>query len=366
MPLTGAEREALQARCRSVPGFVPSTPADDFAAMSAWCAAHDVAYDRYGDGVVVGDLERKVAALLGKPAAVLMPSGVMAQLAALRVWCGRAGVDRFGFHPTSHLAAHEDQAYAALMRLHAVPLGDRLRPLVAADLEVAVERLACLIVELPIREAGGRLPSWDELEALERTARERGLPLHMDGARLWECAAFYGRDVATIADGFGSVYVSLYKGVGAFAGAVLAGDAALIAEARVWRRRMGGTLHHLAPFAVDASMRLDARLALMPALYARTLSFAAALNAVPGLRTNPAVPQVNLLHLHIDADADAVMDSRDRIALTHGVWLVNRVRAGDVPGWSTTEIYVGDALLALDDARLMPLFRELVQPAKRG
>ncbi len=188
--------------------------------------------------------------------------------------------------------------------------------------------------------------------------------MHMDGARLWECAAFYGRDVAAIADGFGSVYVSLYKGIGAFAGAVLAGDDALIAEARVWRRRMDGTLHHLAPFAVAASMRLDARLALMPALYARTLRFAAVLQAVPGLRTNPTVPQVNLLHLHFDAPADAVMAARDRIAADHGVWLVDRVRPSDVPGWSTTEVYVGDALLALDDERLVPLFGELVRVAR--
>ncbi len=170
MPLTDAKRQSLRARSAAVPGFARTTPADDFAAMGAWCEAHDVAYDRYGDGDVVGDLERKVAGLLGKPAAVLMPSGVMAQLAALRVWCGRAGVDRFGFHPTSHLAVHEDQAYAALMRLDAVPLGDRLRPLVAADLEACRERLACLIVELPIREAGGQLPSWDALDALKSAA----------------------------------------------------------------------------------------------------------------------------------------------------------------------------------------------------
>lgn len=364
MMLTDAERQALRRRCSVVSGFVPTTPADDFAAMAAWCADHDTTYDRYGDGGAVGDLERKVAALVGKPAAALMPSGVMAQLAAVRVWCGRAGVDRFGFHPTSHLALHEDQAYAALMRLQAVPLGERARPLVAADLDAVVERLACAIVELPIREAGGLLPSWDALDALKRAALDRACPLHVDGARLWECAAFYGRDVAAIADGFGSVYVSLYKGIGAFAGAVLAGDAALVAEARVWRRRMGGTLHHLAPFAVSAGMRLDARLALMPALHARTLRFAAALQTVDGLRTTPTVPQVNLLHLHVDAPADAVLDARDRIAADRGLWLVDRVRPADVPGWSTTEIYVGDALLATEDDRLVPAFDELVRSAR--
>ncbi len=94
----------------------------------------------------------------------------------------------------------------------------------------------------------------------------------MDGARLWECAAFYARGHAEIADGFASVYVSLYKGIGAFAGAVLAGDDDFVAEARLWRRRMGGTLHQLAPFVASAAMRFDERLATMPALFERALT----------------------------------------------------------------------------------------------
>ncbi|MDQ2779806.1 MAG: beta-eliminating lyase-related protein [Pseudomonadota bacterium] len=216
-----------------------------------------------------------------------------------------------------------------------------------------------MIVELPIREAGGQLPSWDELQALKATARQRGVALHMDGARLWESAAFYARPHADIAAGFDSVYVSLYKGIGAFAGAVLAGDGAFIEQARLWRRRMGGTLYHQSPMVASAAMRFDERLALMPALYQRTLTFAAALNQRPALRVNPAVPQTNLLHLYFAASVETVLQARDRVAVEAGVWLFDNVRPADVPGWSLTEIYVGGRLLEADDANLMPHFDHL-------
>lgn len=360
MPNTPAERQALRRQCATlVPGFAAPDAAAEFRQLADWCEAHGVAHDHYGSGALVEGLEAKLATLLGKPAAVFMPSGVMAQLCAVRIWTEAAGLPRFGLHPTSHLVHHEEEAFAALLQCHAVPVGDRLRPMTADDLAAVKQRLACLIVELPIREAGGQLPSWDQLAALKSASRERGIKLHMDGARLWESAAFYDRPHAAIAAGFDSVYVSLYKGIGGLSGAVLAGDAAFVDQARVWRRRLGGTLYHLSPLVASAALRFDERLALMPALYQRTLAFAAALGRQPMLRVNPAVPQSNMLHLYLAAPAEAVMQARDDLAEATGSWLLDHVRPAEVPGWSVTEIYVGDRLLALPDSQLMPLFDQL-------
>jgi threonine aldolase len=361
MALTTEERKKLRERCSTVlHGFRTPAPAEEFRLLADWCVANDVAHDDYGEGRLIEDFERKIADLTGKAAAAFMPSGVMAQLIAVRIWTERASLPRFGLHPTSHLIVHERENYQALFQLHGAVVGDRLRPMTVSDLEAQHQPLACLLVELPIREAGGQLPDWDELEALKALARKRGIPLHMDGARLWECRPFYGRSYAEIAAGFASVYVSVYKGLGGIAGAVLAGDEDFIAEARFWRRRMGGTLVHQSPMIASAAMRLEARLALMDACYARALSLAEALSGVSGLRVNPATPHTNMMHLYIAAPAEEVMERRDEIAERDGLWLVGGARPAEIPGWCVTEIYVGDALIDHDNELVLPRLRELV------
>jgi len=366
MPYTPEQRHELRRHCELiVPGFAAASPADEFRRMADWCEANAVEHDLYGQGALIAAFEQKIAALLGKPAAAFMPSGIMAQLAAVRIWTEAAGVARFGMHPTAHLMHHEEEAYEALLRCHGVPLGNRLRPMLASDLQASRQRLACAIVELPIREAGGQLPSWDELETLKAAAQERGVHLHMDGARLWESAAHYKKDYAQIAAGFDSVYVSVYKGIGALSGALLAGSDDFVASARLWRRRLGGTLYHLSPMVVSAAMRFDERIALMPALFERTLDLATGLSTQPALRVNPAVPHTNMLHLHFDASADAVLRARDELAATTRCWLVDGVRPSEVPGWSVSELYVGDRLLQADNTRLLPLFARLSE-AMRG
>lgn len=365
MPLTAAERKQLRDRCPVVlSGFRTPAPAEEFRLLADWCQANDVAHDVYGEGRLIEDFEARIAGLTGKAAAAFMPSGVMAQLSAIKVWTERAGLPRFGLHPTSHLILHEREAYQALFRLHGAVVGDRLRPMTAADLEAQHQPLACLVVELPIREAGGQLPAWDELEALKSLAKHKNIPLHMDGARLWECRAFYGRSYAEIADGFASVYVSAYKGLGGIAGALLAGDEDFIAETRLWRRRMGGTLIHQSPMIVSAAMRLETRLAQMDACYARTLSLAEALAAdVAGIQVNPARPQTNMMHLYFAAPAETVLERRDAIAARDGLWLVDAARPAEVPGWCVSELYVGDTLLDLEDGAVVAGLRELVRPA---
>ena len=361
MSLSAKDRQALRERCPVVlPGFRTPAPAEEFRLLADWFQANGLAHDTYGEGVLIEDFERRIADLTGKAAAAFMPSGVMAQLIAIRIWTERASLPRFGLHPTSHLILHEAEAYQALFRLQGAVVGDRLRPMTATDLEAQRQALACLIVELPIREAGGQLPSWEALEALKALAQARNIPLHMDGARLWESRAFYGRTYAEIAEGFSSVYVSTYKGLGGIAGAVLAGDEDFIAEARLWRRRMGGTLYHQSPMIASAAMRLDTRLSQMDGCYARALSLAAALANIPGLKVNPATPQTNMMHLYFEAPAETVMDRRDAIAARDGVWLIGAARPAEVPGWCVTELYVGDTLVEQGSDAVAPLFRELL------
>jgi threonine aldolase len=182
-------QEALRLGCTlHVSGHPQPRPGDELIRGGEWCRVHGHAADRYGDGELIQFFEARVAALLGKPAAAFMVSGTMAQLIALRIWCERAGTRRVAMHPTSHLELHEERAYSHLHDLQVTPLGPRDRPNETGDLVACPERLAAVLLELPAREIGGRLPAWDELGKIAAVARERGIKLHMDGARLWEAA----------------------------------------------------------------------------------------------------------------------------------------------------------------------------------
>jgi threonine aldolase len=350
---------ALQRRCHTIlPGHRQRRPAEHFAAMAAWCEQHDIDHDVYGNGDLIQSFEAKVAATLGFEAAVFCVSGTMAQVTALRLACLERASRLVALHPTSHIFVHERANYQLLDHFQALPVGDRHRPWTAADLLDVPDRLGAVGLEIPMREIGGQLSPWDELEAIKRGCRERGIHLHMDGARLWEAAAGYGRSAAQIAAGFDSVYVSLYKGLGGLGGAMLAGSSEFVARCAEWFRRQGGNVIHRSPYVVAAAMDFDARLAAMPDYFRRTQHLYAALRAHPAIRVNPAAPQANMLHLHLPVSRDHALAIRDALAAEHGIWMYNRAAHGALPDTSVVEIYVGDNLLAMpDDALRLALQR---------
>jgi len=308
----------------------------------------DVEADVYGEGGAVADLEREIAALLGKPAAVFLPSGTMAQAATLRVHADRRGRRTVLWHPFCHLAQHEGEGYARLHNLVGRPVGDLETLLTLDALAGVAEPVAAVLWELPQRDLGGQLPTWDDLTAQVEWARAGGAAVHLDGARLWEATAGYDRSPAEIAALFDTAYVSFYKGVGALPGCCVAGPEEDIAQVREWRGRMGGTLFAMWPAAASALHLLPAALAEMPARLAHASAVAAALDQVPGIRLVPDPPQTPMMHLLFDSTAAQFAADAKRITTETGLWLWPTASSTGDPDVVRVELTVGRATLRHD------------------
>jgi threonine aldolase len=327
-----------------------------------------LALDVYGEGEAMQALEAQVAALLGKPAARFMHKGVAAQLAALRVHCGDDGDGPVALHPQSHIAIDEAEAFEKLMGLRGLRVGYPDTPLNVALIDACAAGgvpPVVVTVELPLRRGGYRLPEWSELRAISDWCRERRVPLHFDGARLWEAAAHYGRPLAEIAALADSVYVSFYKGLGGLAGCVLAGSQDFIARVAPWQTRLAGNVFTLHPFVLSALHGLRTQLPRMPAYRERARQLAAALAAEPGWRVAPEPPQVNAFQLHLPVEPGQLREALLEVARRDGFWLGARAVASQVVGGGAmVEVVIGDAADGWADAEARAALRAAVTQAR--
>jgi len=340
------EIAALRAGCtRFLTGHGKVTAAGMLATIPP-----DTEVDRYGEGGSVAALEREIASLLGKPGAVFLPSGTMAQQSVLRVHADRRQRRTVVFHPLCHLEQHEEQAYQRLHGLIGRPAGDRDRLIEMADLEKIAEPVAALLIELPQRDIGGQQPPWDELVAQCGWAAEVGAAAHLDGARLWESAAGYGRHPGEIAALFDTVYVSFYKGIGALPGCCVAGPADVIAQVRDWRKRMGGTLIGLWPNAASALSCIAVRLPKMAAYNEHARAIAAELANLDTVRVIPDPPQTPMMHLLLRTTPEHFAEGMRALALDQGVWAWGEAKSTSDPEVLRLELSVGDATCAFSAA----------------
>jgi threonine aldolase len=295
--------------------------------------------DVYGSGGDVAVLEQEVAELLGKPAAVFMPTGIMAQQSVLRVYADRAGSSRVAVHGLSHLLQHELNALEEVHRIRVERLTSEPRQPRPDELAAIPGKLAAVTLELPLREAGFVLPTWDELVVFAEACSDRGVPLHLDGARLWESTPYLEHTLADVAALASTVYVSFYKVLGGLSGAALAGPEDVIAEVRRWQRRLGGNLFTLFPYAVAAREGLRTVLPLMDDLYQRAVELSMALQS-EGFRVFPEPPHTNSFRVYAPRAADAIEAAAVRRMEATREAISAPWQPADVPGWSWVEFVV--------------------------
>jgi threonine aldolase len=322
--------------------------------------------DMYGDGLVE-TLEERVAELLGTEAAVFFPTGTMAQQIVLRCWAGRTGDATVALHALSHPEVHERQAFSQVSGLRPVRLTNEPRMPTAEEVRDFPEPFGALLLELPLRDAGFVLPTWEELTEVVEAARERDAVVHFDGARLWECTPHFGRPLKEIAGLADSVYVSFYKSLGGFGGAAVGGPKTLVDEAKTWRHRYGGMIIQQFPTVLSALIGLERELPRLPDYVAHARVVAGALRegfteaGVPWVRVHPEKPHTHQFQVWLPYEPDVLGD----VALRHteetgtGLFAQGWNRGG--PGLAYTEVTVAGPGLEWTAADVKAAVRTFVE-----
>ena len=220
--------------------------------------------DSYSLGGIVEQLEDECARVLGKERAIFMPTGTLANHMAVRALAG--GSSRVIVQEESHFYQDEGDCAQTLSALTLVPLASGRATFTADDVQRVIDqtkagrvvsRVSAISIESPVRRKQGERFDSGELKKIIALARQEGIRLHLDGARLFLQAAYTGESVADYARPFDTVYVSLYKYFNAASGAILAGPRALLDGMYHGRRMFGGGLNHVWPFALVARHYLD-------------------------------------------------------------------------------------------------------------
>lgn len=323
-----------------------------------------LAADMYGTGTVIEEFQAEMAEVLGKECSVFFPSGTMAQQIALRIWSDREGSPKVAYHPLCHLEIHEQDGLKELHHLEPLLLGSADRLITLEDVKGMGPGVACLLLELPQREIGGQLPEYAELEAISGYCREQGIRLHLDGARLFEVLPYYGKTAAEVSALFDSVYVSLYKGIGGIAGAILAGSREFTETSKIWKRRHGGDLISLYPYIVPARYYYRQRIGRMSEYYEQAKELAALFNSCDKVSTLPEVPVSNMFHIHFALPLEQLAPVLIGIYNETGIGLTPRLKP--IGGASCYyEINIGDHYGEADQTALRSMFRLLDERLKQ-
>lgn len=277
------------------------------ARMRRAMAEAEVGDDVLGEDPTVRRLEERAAEVTGHEAALYVPSGTMGNQAALHVH-GFPGGEVI-CDSRSHVLHYEMGAMAALSGLLPRTLETSWGQLDPAAVEALIApgeslraRTALILAETSHNVAGGTVYRPEELDALVALARRRGLPIHLDGARVFNAAAALGEPVARLTSRVSSVMFSLSKGLGAPVGSLLCGPAGFIAEARRVRKMFGGGMRQAGVIAAAGLVALDEGPARLPRDHEHARRLAEALSELPGIVLDLARVETNIVVFGLSLD----------------------------------------------------------------
>jgi threonine aldolase len=281
--------------------------------MRAAMAAAEVGDDVFSEDPTVIRLQEKVAALLGKEAALYVPSGTMSNQACIRAHTQPG--DELLCETTAHIYNAEAGGPAALSGvmcrtiegeygiLDVSQLEDKIRP---SNEHYVRTRLVCL--ENTHNRGGGRVFPMDKIEAISAWAHKNGLIMHLDGARLWNAVVAAGIAAKDWARNFDSVSVCFSKGLGAPVGSALAGPRDFVARARRCRKLFGGGMRQAGVIAAAALYAVENHVERVAQDHANAKVIAQAIADTPSLRLDPPDVETNLIWFEVDPELGTAKD----------------------------------------------------------
>jgi threonine aldolase len=305
------------------------------AAMMRAMAQAELGDDVLGDDPTVNRLQEQVAALLGKEAACFVPSGTMANQAAIRAHTEPG--DEIIAHADSHIIHYETGAPAAIAGCMIAPLAGAKGQFTAEDVRRAIRksdyhapRSRLLVVENTHNRGGGSVWSMDAVRSVTDAARESGLRTHLDGARLWNACAASGRQPREYAQYFDTVSTCFSKGLGAPVGSAVAGSREMIGRVFRFRKMMGGAMRQSGVLAAAALYALENHRERLREDHANARRLAAGVAEIPGLRVDMGSVESNILYMDVDPSMGSAGELCQRLR-AEGVWMLptatQRVRA---------------------------------------
>ncbi len=219
-----------------------------------------------------------------------------------------------------------------------------------SDIESIKEKVSSIIIELPMRHLGGDLPSFEELQRISSYCKEKGIALHLDGARIFECLPYYNKSLQEIVSLFDSAFLSFYKGIGSTSGSMLFGSCEFVENSKIWLRRHGGNLFEIFPLAIAAKCNFEKRKDSFQSYYEKAKEFAEVFSSYDEIKVIPKIPKTNMMHILMPLSGALLNEKFKNYKLANismGNW-------GEVaPGLSRLELSIGDASLewTRDDLR---------------
>jgi threonine aldolase len=296
----------------------PQSPESIVGRLNSMLTAGDLHPDTYSLGGSVEAFERRMADELGKEAAIWMPTGTLANHLALR---RHSGINaRVVLQEQSHIYQDEGDALARLSGLNAIPLAKGKPYFTVAELQEAMRSsvtgrvlnpVGAVSIESPVRRQAGQILPWDEMQSITRICKQEGIPVHLDGARLYMMSASTGVGVKEYSELFDSVYISTWKYFGSPFGAILAGTSEFIDGMFHDRRMFGGGLPSgylataLSMNGIDGFVdRFSESLTKAKALFAN-------LNKLPGIEIHQFEHGSNVFELRLgdDINTDQFVES---------------------------------------------------------